>query len=116
MHRLSCEWASLPDPYNGGKSHYDGDFAGNHASCSLSDFRAAIDQARQYVEGDFNSGNFKPPRPEPPLVGVITDATQGIEAIQRTLVLTGDLTGRDDIDGIWGPASQGALDQLIRRS
>lgn len=23
-HNLSCEWASLPDPYNDGKSHYDG--------------------------------------------------------------------------------------------
>jgi hypothetical protein len=34
-HELSCEWASLPDPQNGGKSHYDGDSAGNHASTSL---------------------------------------------------------------------------------
>jgi muramidase (phage lysozyme) len=33
-HGLSCEWASLPDPFNGGRSHYDG-LAGNHASCTL---------------------------------------------------------------------------------
>lgn len=34
-HALSYEWASLPDPQNGGKSHYDGDSAGNHASTTL---------------------------------------------------------------------------------
>jgi muramidase (phage lysozyme) len=33
-HHLSKEWASLPDPYNGGRSHYDG-LAGNHAGMSL---------------------------------------------------------------------------------
>jgi hypothetical protein len=33
-HNLSCEWASLPDPKNGGRSHYD-HIAGNHASTSL---------------------------------------------------------------------------------
>lgn len=34
-HALSLEWASLPDPENGGKSHYDGDDVGNHASTTL---------------------------------------------------------------------------------
>lgn len=34
-HNLSCEWASLPDPYNGGRSHYDGDGARNHAGQTL---------------------------------------------------------------------------------
>lgn len=34
LHRLSCEWASLPDPYNDGHSHYDG-IGPNHAGCSL---------------------------------------------------------------------------------
>lgn len=33
-HGLSMEWASLPDPYNGGKSHYDG-IGPNHAGTSL---------------------------------------------------------------------------------
>jgi muramidase (phage lysozyme) len=50
MHRLSCEWASLPDPYNGGKSHYDGDSAGNHASTSLDNFRAALREARRFID------------------------------------------------------------------
>lgn len=34
-HGLALEWASLPDPRNYGKSAYDGDSAGNHASVSL---------------------------------------------------------------------------------
>lgn len=33
-HNLSCEWASLPDPFNGGKSHYDG-VGPNHAGQTL---------------------------------------------------------------------------------
>ena len=113
MSRLSCEWASLPDPYNGGKSHYDGDSAGNHASTTLEHFRAAVTEARAMIEGD---SRFKPPQPEPPLVGVIDDPAQGLSAIQRVLVLTGDLTSREDIDGVFGPKSQAALDNLIARS
>ena len=34
-HNLALEWASLPDPRNYGKSAYDGDSAGNHASVAL---------------------------------------------------------------------------------
>lgn len=41
MHQLSCEWASLPDPFNNGRSHYDG-LAGNHAGCSLDQFDAML--------------------------------------------------------------------------
>jgi muramidase (phage lysozyme) len=44
-HGLSCEWASLPDPFNGGRSHYDG-LAGNHASCTLGAVYAMLEQAR----------------------------------------------------------------------
>ncbi len=33
-HGLSCEWASLPDPRAGGRSHYDG-VGPNHASTTL---------------------------------------------------------------------------------
>lgn len=56
MYRLSCEWASLPDPKNGGKSHYDGDSAGNHASTSLDSFRAALKTARGFIN-DLNSSH-----------------------------------------------------------
>jgi len=44
-HNLSCEWASLPDPDNGGRSHYDG-VAGNHASTTLPNVYAMLQRAR----------------------------------------------------------------------
>lgn len=50
MHRLSCEWASLPDPYNDGRSHYDGDSAGNHAAYTLEEFSAIIATCRSQVD------------------------------------------------------------------
>lgn len=49
-HKLSCEWASLPDPYNGGRSHYDG-IAGNHAGMSLAYVYAALDKAKTLKNG-----------------------------------------------------------------
>lgn len=45
-HLLSCEWASLPDPDNDGRSHYDGDDAGNHAGQSLDAVYASLAAAR----------------------------------------------------------------------
>jgi len=97
MHRLSCEWASLPDPYNGGKSHYDGDSAGNHASTTLEHFRAALRTARGYIEPAAMS------------------ADMGVRTIQATLVQTGDLAGMEDVDGVFGPKSRAALERLIAR-
>jgi muramidase (phage lysozyme) len=44
-HLLSCEWASLPDPENDGRSHYDGDSAGNHASTTLDHVYAMLIKA-----------------------------------------------------------------------
>jgi muramidase (phage lysozyme) len=46
-HNLSCEWASLPDPQNGGRSHYDRDAAGNHAQTTLDAVDAMLDRAQQ---------------------------------------------------------------------
>jgi len=97
MHRLSCEWASLPDPYNDGKSHYDGDSAGNHASTTLEHFRAALRTARGYIEPAAMS------------------ADMGVRTIQATLVQTGDLAGMEDVDGVFGPKSRAALERLIAR-
>ena len=97
MHRLSCEWASLPDPYNDGKSHYDGDSAGNHASTTLEHFRAALRTAQGYVE--------------PPAMS----ADMGVRTIQATLVQTGDLASMDEVDGVFGPRSRAALERLVAR-
>lgn len=43
-HQLSCEWASLPDPKNDGRSHYDG-VSGNHASTTLMSFYTMLEDA-----------------------------------------------------------------------
>lgn len=97
MHRLSCEWASLPDPYNDGKSHYDGDSAGNHASTTLAYFGDALRTARGYIE--------------PPAMS----ADMGVRTIQATLVQTGDLPSMASVDGVFGPQSRAALERLIAR-
>jgi len=44
-HNISLEWASLPDPENGGKSHYDG-VGPNHASTSVEVVLAMLARAR----------------------------------------------------------------------
>lgn len=44
-HGLSMEWASLPDPLNGGRSHYDG-VGPNHAGTSLAHVYDALRRAR----------------------------------------------------------------------
>jgi muramidase (phage lysozyme) len=44
-HGLSCEWASLPDPYNNGKSHYDG-VGPNHSGTGLSEVYKMLAEAR----------------------------------------------------------------------
>lgn len=45
-HSLSCEWASLPDPLNDGRSHYDGDGV-NSAGRSLAEVYTALETARK---------------------------------------------------------------------
>jgi muramidase (phage lysozyme) len=50
-HNLSCEWASLPDPRNGGKSHYDG-IGPNHSSTTLPAVYAMLAQAHLFRPSD----------------------------------------------------------------
>lgn len=45
-HLLSTQWASLPDPQNGGKSHYDG-VGPNHAGTTLPKVYAMLTAARK---------------------------------------------------------------------
>jgi hypothetical protein len=106
-HNLSCEWASLPDPQNDGKSHYDGDEAGNHASCSLPSVYAMLGAARAEMAPD----------PEPPVL--LLSAVQAIKLIQTMLLRRELLKKADgspatsvDVDGLWGVQSQAALDIL----
>lgn len=44
-HNLSMEWASLPDPDNGGRSHYDG-VGPNHAGTTLAKVYTMLAAAR----------------------------------------------------------------------
>lgn len=46
-HNLSLEWASLPDPYKGGRSHYDG-IGPNHAGTTLKIVYSMLDKARGF--------------------------------------------------------------------
>lgn len=46
LHLLSTQWASLPDPQKGGKSHYDG-VGPNHASTTLKACYAMLSAARE---------------------------------------------------------------------
>jgi hypothetical protein len=105
-HNISMEWASLPDPFNDGKSHYDGDAVGNHASTTLDCVYEMLRRARAEITD--HDG------PEPPALRL--SATDAIKAIQAILVRRGLLHGRDDIDGIWGPQSQAALDELAAQA
>lgn len=50
MHGLSCEWASLPDPYNDGKSHYDG-IGPNHAGHTLNAFAECLSAVAVLIPG-----------------------------------------------------------------
>jgi muramidase (phage lysozyme) len=50
-HSLSQEWASLPDPYNWWKSHYDNDWI-NHALVSQSDLYAALDKLKSWAKDE----------------------------------------------------------------
>lgn len=99
-HALSCEWASLPDPHNSGKSHYDGDSAGNHASTTLDCVYEMLRRASAEQEWE----------PEPALQ---FSATAAVKIIQGVLARRGLL---DDIDGVWGPRSQAALDELAAQA
>lgn len=45
LHRLSLEWASLPDPYNEGKSHYDKDWV-NHSLTDLGKSYAVLEKLK----------------------------------------------------------------------
>jgi muramidase (phage lysozyme) len=49
LHNLSMQWASLPDPRNHGRSHYDRDAAGNHASTTMEKAIEMLARARALI-------------------------------------------------------------------
>ncbi len=69
-HGISLVWASLPDPQNGGKSHYDG-IGSNHASTTLPAVYAVLQKARA-AKGAVAPPPAPAPIPVPPLPGMVT--------------------------------------------
>ena len=118
-HNISLEWASLPDPENGGKSHYDG-VGPNHASTSLDAVlamlaraRAAKPQAGAPAGLTAASAAAAAPDEVSHLSGAAIEKSplEWIKDIQIILQSAGFYTG--DIDGIFGQGSEDALDDLL---
>lgn len=71
-HNLSLEWASLPDPENGGKSHYDG-VGPNHAGTTLDAVYVMLKKARDLIgrstpgseSSNSDTATLEPPAPQP---------------------------------------------------
>ena len=115
-HNISLEWASLPDPENGGKSHYDG-VGPNHASTTLDDvcicWRAPGRQCRRPVRR-----RVQQHRRQRRARSVTCPRRQWrnrplewIKDIQTILQSAGVYTG--DIDGIFGQGSEDAFNDLL---
>ncbi len=111
-HRLSMEWASLPDPDKGGRSHYDGDSAGNHASTTLDAVYKMLKQARSTTGG----GTQQSPAPSPDPMPTPSHAFNHdyLIVLQAFMAASGDYTG--DIDGIDGPLTQAAVAAITKRT
>jgi muramidase (phage lysozyme) len=111
---LSMEWASLPDPQNGGKSHYDNDSAGNHASTDLGTFLAVIKHAAELrTSKPTPQPPDPPPEPTPtpppkPLPDpaptdeiVVGDRGKMVQQVQLNLDVV--------VDGVYGKTTAGAV-------
>jgi hypothetical protein len=115
-HRLSMEWASLPDPENAGKSHYHGDAAGNHASTTLAAVHAML-HAAEAAKGTPAAAAISPApagiiEPEPQLSPLET-----LKAIQSALIDGGyypeTIDGKSSVDGDFGPISREAFNDAL---
>ncbi len=49
LHNISLEWASMPDPFNDGRSHYDG-IGSNHAGVGLATMDAVLAALRADID------------------------------------------------------------------
>lgn len=106
-HRLSMEWASLPDPGNDGRSHYDGDSAGNHASTTLDAVYAMLKQAQFAASGGVQPSPSPGPAPARPI------SSDYLLVLQGFLAASGDYDG--DLDGLDGPKTRAAVAAVQKR-
>ncbi len=102
-HRLSMEWASLPDPGNNGRSHYDGDSAGNHASTTLDAVYAMLKQAEAAASGSAE------PLPAPDPAPDVTDESDIDADLLADLVRAIQRVVDTNPDGIMGPRTYAAI-------
>jgi hypothetical protein len=124
-HAISLEWASLPDPDNGGKSHYDG-VGPNHAGTTLDKVLTMLQSARAARTQQAAA----PAGPTlavaaPGLAGHLPEGTSEksprdwLKDIQTILRNAGfytvdERTGQAlEIDGLFGPGSKEALNDLL---
>jgi hypothetical protein len=122
-HRLSMEWASLPDPDNDGRSHYDGDSAGNHASTSITAVYAMLQRARGAMDNALpaETAPATPPSRSVPAADASAAADDisseqmqaAIMNLQLGLRLSGDYDSA--IDGIAGAGTKAALQAFLGR-
>jgi muramidase (phage lysozyme) len=107
---FSMEWASLPDPKNGGKSHYDGDSAGNHASTSLANFMAIIAKAKTLrIQQPTPPPEPPPPPPPPPIPPIAPAADEIVVGDRGKMVQQVQLNLDVVVDGVYGRATADAV-------
>jgi muramidase (phage lysozyme) len=119
-HALSLEWASLPDPDNGGKSHYDG-VGPNHALTTVDKVCEMLGRARAAK----NPNTAAPTSPataadgQPGPSAMEKSPLEWIKDIQTVLRDAGfytvnKATGQSlEIDGKFGTGSKEALNGLL---
>lgn len=108
-HNLSMEWASLPDPDNGGKSHYDG-IGPNHAGTTLGAVYDMLARARQALAGPVVASDpqhIPAPADDDGIEITIAEFTRVATELQTKLKARGRY--KHALDGIWGERSQAAL-------
>lgn len=126
-HLISLQWASLPDPQNDGKSHYDG-VGPNHAGTSLEHVYMALERARQARPSVAPTPGGTPvPAPTSPVKGkpvsiistIVEDALKGVNWLEQAQSGTtdsesiGPLLIKTALDGFRLATGGGSIMQLI---
>jgi conjugal transfer mating pair stabilization protein TraG len=83
-HRLSCEWASLPDPEHDGKSHFDG-VGKNHAAYTLAEVYAALARVRALIPSEPEPVPSPDPTIDPALIAEAVEVLGRLQAALMTL-------------------------------